>query len=112
MKPNLFLTIIAIIVGYLISAPIAIYIYGFPFFAIVPGIIIACNITRDRKFFVCVSIGVLIVATEIVLLFLVPIDNYEYKKQVAIFCLESFILAVVLGYGYSKSGPANKPDDD
>ena len=96
---------ISILTGYLISLALAIVFDKFAlFFIVVPGIIVACNIAREKEIIVSFSIAALLDLTLFVLLIKSGLYHHsEFLLRELGNYAANLCIATVLGYGYSKS---------
>jgi hypothetical protein len=95
---------IAVLVGYLVTEPIYIFVKYTPFFAIVPGIIISCNIAKSHQIYVSLAVAFLVTFTF--LGFTIadgPVTNQKYFADEFTNYIIGLIIAALLGYGYSVS---------
>lgn len=96
---------VAVFIGYLISMVLSVIFGKFLFyFLIIPGIIVSCNIAREHKFIVSVSVAVLLDITLIILL----ITSGLYKEKNILLreiwgYASNLIIAAMIGYGYERS---------
>jgi hypothetical protein len=96
---------LSIVVGCLISLGLHLIFEKFQiFFLIVPAIIVACNIEREKQLFVSLLIACV---TDMMLLFsLLITDGFSMPELVAstvVQCVCNLAFAAALGWGYSKS---------
>ena len=95
---------VSIVLGFVISFTIYAFVKAPPFFGIILGVIIACNITKKREVLVSVSIALLMNVSLFLLLITSGLyDNAGFRNQEFLYYLINLVIAVALGFGYSKS---------